>query len=392
MNLQELQHADIELTMGSALNAVLDNPGSPTGCCNQNLAGSAIQTSTLSTGLHLDILIQQAEYHRVTRIQARPVFPDSLLSTEVQLGLSSTANTKLPYTMPAQITGVPDVLDYPVENSLYHQLDHPLPDYLGNELYKNSVSIICILENNACLRTSDTALIPELQSVLYKRFSDQKDRTRLSIPVFTGNEIPQEKKDRRGQATLSLNGCYKLAHPYHRLNVIAKSRLVACDSPGVAADAIRASVPAVFLTEVPTDFENVQRCITRFLRHADWCQLLQEQQAALQQIIHHRCQNTYVMSNENTLNTLITAYLNQDNVQLVIEKLKQSATPTRRRDDLILSSQQSLFSKATNKERLRSGLAGSQRKYRKLKESPTRFIHDSQNRILRSLVTRKTSQ
>lgn len=387
-----MQYADLSDAVKSCVLAI-DAAAELTGLhCADSLLDTTRQANQRASRSTVDIKVRFPDNTGETRIRAQPVFPNSLLHSDIHLSLLASPTKDSSRAEPTHRTGVCEAMDCPMDSPLYYQLDNPLPDYLGLQLYQQPRQIIGLFENEAHLDTLRNSLVSKLHSVFNGDLSCQTDNSRLNLPVYVDSGVAHWRKA-KPERIRSLPGiCCKLTHPYHRLNVIAKSRLVVCDSVGIATDAIRASVPAVLSIDVPADYAQVQHCITRFIRHGNYQQLLSEQQVALNDILHTRRQNGYVLRYRQTLQALISAHHNQEDPSEVFDKLPEFAAQLQRGDDLILSSQLALDGKPANSTRLKSGWESSRRKLQKFRESPSRFVNDSQNRWLRAAGSRKASE
>ncbi|MGQ7845714.1 hypothetical protein ACUNV4_14625 [Granulosicoccus sp. 3-233] len=340
-------------------------------------------------------------------LEAWPVFPNSLLSTEIAVNLPGPLQEPLPALLPAELVGqTGGALDFPVDTSLHYRLQEPLPSYLGGLMYRSGRHAIAILDDEANLQRTDTTMMRSLHLALNPMLYGKRTPHEVLIPHFldSKNEPGGSLKSRRLDKVLV--ELYQLSHLCHRLNVIGKADLVLCDSAGIAVDALRASVPAAFISGTPSGFEEVQACISRFLEHGDSRRLLEEQQDALADLLDSATSDYHVMSNQCTLRTLIRTRLSEAGRQSTREAtggstcqdrhgqagLQSSVNEPDGYEDLILRTQQSLCSRANRSVRLKSGLESSRRKFQKFKESPTRFMEDSQSAILRSLVAGRTAR
>ncbi len=343
---------------------------------------------------------------RPSLLEAWPVFPNSLLSTEIAVNLPGVIRKGAPRRVSAETIGQDrGALDFPVDTSLHYRLQEPLPSYLGGLMYRAGRHAIAILDDESNLQQSDTAMMRSLHLKLNAEQYRNRTPRDVLIPHFldSKSEPGGSLKSRRMDNVLV--ELYQLSNLCHRLNVIGKADLVLCDSAGIAVDALRSSVPAAFITDIPAGFEQIQHCVTAFLAHGDPCRLIREQQQALADILDSAATEYHVMSNQCTLHSLIQTHLadvaregsgESRNAAVAHpeenESHRASVSSSEDYEELVLRTQQSLCSRANKAVRLKTGLESSRRKFQKFKESPTRFMEDSQSAILRSLVSGRTAR
>lgn len=321
-------------------------------------------------------------------IAARVLFPGSLLGTEIGIMRGTPKAATSSRNVDSTNDSIDRVLDHPVSNGLYYRLHEPLPEYFGTRLYRSGAHIVAVLKEETNLATLDPVLIAQLHSLINTKRPLPDYPESLDMLTLLDDHNSQRSRPRNmrlGSVNVEVR---KLRHVYHRLNVIGKASLMLCDSADIAVDSIRSSVPVAFIGSTPSGFEKMQSCISRYLQHENYQKLVSEQQNSLKKIVQSHRQQDYVMSNQSTLRSLINT--------LQTSQTSLSYAPTASRtemyadDELILCSQQSLFTKTEKCVTFKSGLQTGRRKFQKFKESPKRFMEDSQSRILRSLAPGKT--
>lgn len=333
-------------------------------------------------------------------LEARPLFPNSLLSSEVGIRFPALRSSRR-QDSPIE-TEYRGLLDQAPHNPLNYRLQAPLPAYLGGHLYRAGRHAIVLLDNESGLDDLDSSLIRECHVTLNAQSYRHGTPAQVLIPHFldgktgTGGNL---RSRRRGTVLMEI---YRLAELCHRLNVIGKSDLVLCDSAGIAIDAIRSAVPAAFVRGVPPGHEAIQSCVMEFLQHGDAQRLLQEQRAALKQLLQENAGTMAVTYRRQTLASLLdrvfaatglpvssTRSANTSQSSQTTKSREQADTLLDRMDcnkALILQTQQALCSRSDAAIRLKSSLQSSRRKFRKFRESPSRFMEDSQNGLLRTLA------
>lgn len=118
-------------------------------------------------------------------------------------------------------------------------------------------------------------------------------------------------------------------------------------------------------------------------------------------MLHQPDADTYVMSNQSTLRSLIRGVTrrfsdsckkpNHELIADTMSHLRDAVSQLRfqNQDALILHTQHTMCSTTTKSVKLKTGLESSRRKYQKFRESPARFMEDSQNSFLRYLAANK---
>lgn len=400
MNLSSLQYIDINNAITTVV-SVSSYPAYSTLLRDSACCRKARHVVVESTGRQRNQFADNSpEGSPLPLIEAWPIFPNSLLSTEIAVNLPDLQKTSLSEnTRPDTVENPGKELDFPMDTSLHYRLQEPLPSYLGGLMYRAGSHAIVILDDEATLNHTDTRLIHELHVALNTDRYRGRPPGEVLIPHFLdSNNTPggSLKGYRRGTVMIEL---YRLANLCHRLNVIGKADMVLCDSSGIAVDSLRSSVPVAFICGPPPGFEAMQDCVDRFLQHHDRRQLLNEQQMVLDDMLMQTCSRYHVMSNQHTLHSLIRSRLTtlgtHDTHKALASPAKNaiaveqssSGQEAQGYEELILRTQQTLCSRANKAVRLKSGLESSRRKFQKFKESPTRFMEDSQSVILRSLVS-----
>ena len=357
------------------------------------------QTDPQQTTIH-----QKSE--RPLYLKAQPVFANSLLSTEIIVKVPYSAsvnkiqNAHEPCADPSGLEH-PESIDIPVDTDLHYRLQEPLPNYLGAQMYRQGIHVVLLLDDHSRLEVADTTLIRIIQELLDEPDLNKRSNARIVMPCFLDESRPPYGGRRVHLSNNVKIDLLKLAHFCHRLNVIGKSDLILCDSSGIAVDAIRSSVPAAFIAGVPRGYEKVQDAVFRFLQHKCRYRLLQEQRIALESMLHQPLRDTYVMSNQSTLRSMIQGVTqrfsdscSKPNNELMADTMNHfkdaiSQLRFQSQDDLILHTQHTMCSTTPRSVKLRTGLASSRRKYQKFRESPVRFMEDSQSTILRYLAANR---
>lgn len=390
MNLRALQFADIN----ASLTALIDNDRFRSYSIRlQSDDDSIVPQHVLLEKTECDCphRTEQSQAHKKNIFKSRPVFTDSLLSTEILFTLpcstrkfSSKSEEYTSHEYPLS------ALDFPATNNLQYRLHDPLPEYLSAHLYRAGLHTVVIIDNEQARNVLNVSLAckahRKLHGTLQKTISSQQ----AVIPCFIDSNHTRgiHSKHKRLES-LHLEP-YRLTHTCHRLNVISKADLVLCDSSGTAVDAIRSGVPAVFLADIPVGFENIQYAVELFLRHGNSEQLLAEQQQALNAMLHSHCRHHYVMSNHSTLEALVQEHLTTvDSTTKKLDECEENLIDPIC-DDLILCTQQTLRGNQSTTTRLKTGVERSRRKFQKFRESPSRFMRESQIRVLRSLVANRS--
>ncbi len=344
----------------------------------------------------------------ILSFKARPLFPGSLLSTEVCVYLSDREGTMVPDSALAKLWQLDSgTLDAPVETNLFYRLHAPLPAYLASHPYQSESSLNCIalFSNRNSLRQIDTIIARSLNRRLADKRRNRSGKVKPSIRLYLETDPSTDSGAVHAPSPTGyhLFKMEHLEHACHRLSVIGKAGLVMCDTAGIAVDAIRGCVPAAFITPVPEGFEKVQACVLEFLQHGDRARLIADQQAVLREFQKALSDECHVLSNQSTLRALLTdcitmphrlqtPSLEQILSSHIIEKHTPCGTDSTENQSLILATQQTFCAAGSKSVRFKSGLASSRRKFQKFKESPSRFMKDSQIRVLRSLVNPRTWQ
>lgn len=405
MNLQALQYIDINKVIQEGLRTEL---GENNLSLLQRIDGSDSDRYVVVEGRRYKKTRQyqiNCEGVRPQYMKAQPLFSNSILSTEISVALPVSTNMSLQehpenLHIHSPSTYRSDALDVPVDTELYYGLQEPLPQYLGAQLYRRSAHLVLLLNNPSKLAAADTNLIYGLFKQICQPDLNNTSQANIVIPCFL-----EESSHQSGGRRISLSNKVKvdyckLTHLYHRINIIGKSDLLLCDSSGIAVDAIRSSVPIAFINKVPKGFEDFQHAALRFLDHKCRHQLLLEQQAALEKKLRPSNSEIYVMSNQSTLRALIrgvsrriTGSCSKQNHELVSDTITHMGDALaqlrfQNQDKLILNTQHTM-SKTPNAVKLKSRLTSGRRKYQKFRESPVRFMEDSQSSILRYLAANR---
>ena len=342
--------------------------------------------------------------NRTLSFKARPLFPGSLLSTEVCVYLSDQEGTMVPNSaLMEQCQLESGTLDSPVETNLYYRLHAPLPTYLASHPYQSESSVNCIalISNQDSFRQVDTILARSLINRLADKRRSRTDKKKTPIRLYIETNPSIDPNHAPAPTSYHQFKAERLDHACHRLSVIGKAGLVMCDTAGIAVDAIRGCVPAAFITPAPDGYENIQACVLDFLQHGDRARLIADQRRVLRQIQESLSGKCHVLSNQSTLRALLTVCVTMQTgirspsiEQLIstniIAKDASAGADCVEHQSLILRTQQTFCTPSSKSVRFKSGLASSRRKFQKFKESPSRFMEDSQIRILRSLVNPRT--
>jgi len=381
MNLSDVQYADVYDSVSSALSN--DCHSSLPFRVNVENDGDTHQYIALEV-LPPHSALEKYDQHishgsKTVILKARPVFPNALLSTEICVSLPSIRKNR----------ASPIFLGTALANNLHHRLHDPLPRSLGHQLYLSTYNIVVILENELKRNPPD----PELMGKLYNVLNNRRFQTRIDHPV----KIPlylENSQSKSSWGTLHSQSVkfssYKITHPYHRLNVIGRSSIVLCDTASIAVDSLRASVPIMFVSDIPSGFESLQEYFNSFLFHHDRSLLLNQQIAALNDILEEQCAGHYVLNNQLALKRLIWKSMGMsDNVALGTDEALTMEFGLNSQNSLVLNTQQNFTIDNSNTTKLKSSLAKNRRKLQKFKESPKRFMEDSQHSLLRSIPVGK---
>lgn len=404
MNLQALQYIDINSAIENAI-----GHGSGTQSLDSNLVqrieGSDSDRYVVIEGprcRHQNRSSDNQSGGRPCYLKAQPVFINSLLSTEISVSLSDEDCVNyIEKIQQKALKPCSKVIDIPLDSDLHYRLQEPIPDYLGVQMYRAQSQLIMILGYPSRPLTIDASLLHRIRQLL-ERYQNQTYSTeRTEILCFSdGNGSVCRSLKNLIKTNINI-GFFKFSQISHRLNVIGKSVLVLCDSSGIAVDSLRSSVPIVFVSEIPYGFEEIQNCVIRFLQHGCLIQLLNEQQVALDNLLQNQNQNTFYLSNQYTLHSLISLIQRSLVKTNIFDRTYQSTiyslcydTETEgsqfsSTNKLILNTQHTLCNKTNGSVKLKSGLASSRRKYQKFRESPTRFMEDSESIILKYLTANK---
>lgn len=330
--------------------------------------------------------------------EAWPVFPDSLLSTEVAVSSPTTSNGTVQPQGNEIATHTNDSLDQQYASALYYKLHQPLPGYLGKQLYRTGTHVVALMSNETELAASENSSTQNLLSVLTQNKKTNRSSKDVLLSLFLEYDGSKGGRLKNRLITDIQTESYRLAHLCHRLNIIGKADMVLCDSSGVAVDAVRASVPAVFIKKIPRGFERMHRCVLDFFRHGNRQKLIVAQKNALEEILLEKSEKCHVMSHQASLHTLIHRRISEVNrlhprhndlplpVQRLLAPNMLRSEPETIPQDLILHTQQSLCVEPDKLVKLKTSLESSRRKFQKFRESPSRFMEDSQNKMLRSLL------
>ncbi|MFK7993430.1 MAG: hypothetical protein AB8B87_04785 [Granulosicoccus sp.] len=345
------------------------------------------------------------DYKKLVRLplfEAWPVFPDSLLSTEVAVS-SPSGTMSSRNTLDNNISDV-EVVDNQCASALYYNLHQPLPGYLGKQLYRAGTQVVALLSKDTKLKIPESSLTHQLLAVLKRKFANRQTSGDVLLSLFLENNGSKGVRLKNRLTANFQTECHRLAHVCHRLNVISKADIVLCDSSGVAVDAIRASVPAAFVSDVPRGFERLHQCIVDFIEHGNQQKLIGAQKKVLDNILVEQSRLCKVMSHRKSLHELIHRRIdeadrrhacfigNPPSKQIFQGPDVRSDESGSMPEDLILHTQQTLCVEPDNVVKLKAGFESRRRKFQKFRESPVRFMEDSQSRLLRSLVTHKTQQ
>lgn len=328
--------------------------------------------------------------------EAWPVFPDSLLSTEIAVSSPCISNGSGQSS--ENNSSAIDDPDSQCTSALYYKLHQPLPGYLGKQLYRSGTHIVALMSKKTEIVPSDSSLAQNVLSVLTRNHKKNNIASELLLSLFL--EYDGSKGGRlKNRLTANIQSeCYRLAHVCHRLNIIGKADMVLCDSSGVAVDAVRASVPAIFITTIPKGFERMHRCVLDFLTHGNRQKLIASQINALNQILSEKSKLCQVMSHQKSLHALVHRRIGEvdrlharynskpqpEQSLLAPDALSRESTTLQ--EDLILHTQQTLCVEPDKIVKLKTSLESSRRKFQKFRESPMRFMEDSQSKVLRSLL------
>jgi len=332
--------------------------------------------------------------------EAWPVFADSLLSTEVAVS-NPCESIAQDSALEKRSHGI-DELDYQCSSALYYKLYQPIPGYLGKKLYRSGMHVVALLSRDTGFEITTSSIAHNLLTQLTGNINKISSSRDVVLSLFLESDGSKGGRLKNRQIANIQTECYQLANVCHRLNLIGKADLLFCDSSGVAVDAIRASVPTVFIKCIPSGFEKLQQCVIDYLVHGNRQQLISAQIKALDEILIEQSQRCHVMSHQKSLHSLIYRRIDE------VDKLhaRYEATPLSKQailkngigrngiattqQDLILHTQQSLCVEPEKLVKLKNSFESSRRKFQKFRESPVRFMEDSHSRFLRSLATVKS--
>jgi len=405
MNLQALQYIDINKVIQEGLNTEL---GENNLTLLQRIEGFDSDRYVVVEGRRNKRTSQHQinpEGVRPQYMKAQPLFSNSLLSTEISVALPVSANnSEHKYTVNSNMhlsgSKRSDALDVPVDTELYYGLQEPLPQYLGAQLYRKGANVVFLLNDPSKLESADTNLIYSLYQLLCQSDLYKVSQANIVIPCFLEERSPDTGGRRISLSNKVKVDYCKLTHVYHRISIIGKSDLLLCDSSGIAVDAIRSSVPIAFINKVPKGYEEFQHAVLQFLDHKNLHQLLLDQQTALEKKFYPSDSEIYVMSNQSTLRALIRGFSRRitssfskqshqhtsDTINHIGDALAQLRFQNQ--DKLILNTQHTM-TKIPNSAKFKSRLTSGRRKYQKFRESPVRFMEDSQSSILRYLAANR---
>lgn len=404
MNLQALQYIDINSAIAHSI-----GHGSGTKSLDsslvQRIEGSDSDRYVVVEGPRCALQNRTSDNQfgrRPCYLKAQPVFINSLLSTEISVSLSDgDCINRIEKIHPQALKPCSRVIDIPLDSDLHYRLQEPIPDYLGVQMYRAQSQLIMILGYPSKPLTVDASFLHRIRQLLEINQNQTYSPERTEILCFIdGNGSVCRSLKNLIKTNINI-GFFKFTQISHRLNVIGKSALVLCDSSGIAVDSIRSSVPIVFVSEIPSGFEEIQKCVIRFLQHGCLIQLLKEQQVALEHVLQSQSQNTFYLSNQDTLQSLITLIKKSLIKTNKFDSAYQSTIPSLfyapEMDDsqfsntnkLILNTQHTLYNKTNGAVKLKSSLASSRRKYQKFRESPARFMEDSESIFLKYLTANK---
>ena len=280
MELQTVQHIDISNAVTSVISVDELSAHAFFQQDEEEVAGISYVT-VRSTPRHPPIQLPSGESSDGTlSFKARPLFPGSLLSTEVCVYLSDQEGTMVPNSaLMKQCQLDSGTLDSPVETNLYYRLHAPLPAYLASHPYQSESSVNCIalISNQDSLRQVDTILARSLINRMADKKRSRSGKRKTPIRLYIETNPSTGPSEAPAPTSYHQFKAEQLDHACHRLSVIGKAGLVMCDTAGIAVDAIRGCVPAAFITTVPDGYENIQACVLDFLQHGDRAQLIADQ-------------------------------------------------------------------------------------------------------------------
>ena len=411
MKLTTLQYVDINRSLCSILTS-LDAKSFSTRLLrrNNNQSHDFITVENRDKSLQ-NLVSEHTGQSSAPLIKAQPIYPSSLLSSEIWVDLSDASKVKVindsrknkDRAGQINILGA-QTLDIPSDSSLHYRLQSCLPNYLCDTLYRAGLHPVIIINDELNKHKLDTEFIHKIHTLLNKNSTYGTKQVECVVPCFLesdGKSVESLRTHSNEQLIIEVT---RLQHYCHRINVIGKASLVLCDSVGILVDALKSSVPAAFVSNIPEGFQSLQNCVTDFTTHGDLNRLLHEQLYELDRLKSAKCHNGLILSNKSTLRDVLSSLIDLTKPPLTAEVIQRQLTsnvdesndqydfeyqiPSQ---DLILHTQQSLCSKANKKIRIKAGLESSRRKFQKFTESPTRFLEDSQITLLRSLAQGKGS-
>lgn len=160
-----------------------------------------------------------------------------------------------------------------------------------------------------------------------------------------------------------------------RAALIVKSDIIITDDTGIAMDAITSSVPVGF-SSVPKNFADIQSSFDRYLLHKDRKVVTAEQKVAITDVIGNLKNQAYITGSEQELHALLVDHLQLPGSLKLTDVMSHEYSP-------IVKPYTSALVEPVRNDTLDLHLTNGRRKWRKFRESPKRFLHDSQHWALK---------
>ncbi|MFK7854349.1 MAG: hypothetical protein AB8B79_09565 [Granulosicoccus sp.] len=164
---------------------------------------------------------------------------------------------------------------------------------------------------------------------------------------------------------------------HERAAIINKSDLVVTDNMGIAVDTVLSAVP-LGTPSIAPEFSAVRSSFVRYLTHRDRIMVVKEQSQNLEHYTSECNKGLSTISSEQELFDLLTRHLKPSEAQVNTESDTELYVP------IIKPCRPEEYRK-NHVTSLNSRLHNGRRKWRKFRESPKRFLNDSQHWALKSV-------
>lgn len=344
--------------------------------CAQDCLAKLKIDSVKST--HARVQIENTQYVLIEfgkrTVRLRPAFPGSMLSPAVSVTVSTVENEPSHENNAGRLEHA--VTEWPhLAADLHYSRFHPVSAPPVRPFYNGVHPRIVFFTSKP--PALERVLIERLTAFWQSRLRSGKSR---DLHVYWSPLGKQTHLTTCAEHAFEKELMHDTIGPlalHERAAIINKSDLVITDNIGTAVDTVLLAVPLGSSRAAP-GLSALQSGFMRYLTHKDRCVAVKEQSQALARYISENNEDAFIIASEKELDALLIDHL----------KLSESAAQTEPSTELHAPIIKPFRAEEHTKSlgaSLDSRLHRSRRKWRKFRESPKRFLNDSQHWALKSV-------